>query len=355
MGARRRLFAPRRQRRYGCLVLLLALLAVLALVFSLNALSNQYVNLQTQQVTVLELPKALEKFTFLHLSDLHAATFGKDQANLKTALKDQDYRAVVLTGDMVGKSGSVEPLLQLLGVLKPDVPVFFVAGDSDPSPLSARAPENGPVYAPWVLAAQQKGAIYVETPYLFQTDGQNIWFCPASLFTVDLENARFALTEQIKALQSGQNPSDSQTAARLRLAEHRLKIINRSEELLSEIKQTDIIIALSHIPPDNEELAHLSQESREKSLPSPSLFLAGHFNNGQMRLPGLGAIYIPPHADGRGGFFPEDEGFAGLSIKKGYAAYISPGLGASDYYPLSLRLFNRPSGTLIVLTAHMTR
>ena len=66
-------------------------------------------------------------------------------------------------------------------------------------------------------------------------------------------------------------------------------------------------------------------------------------------------MHIPVQPDGKGGFFPGDEGFTGLSIVKGYAVYISPGLGVSSYYPLPLRLFNRPAATLVRLTAQMTR
>lgn len=352
---RRSLFAARRKKNYGCLTIFLAFFLVVALVFFMNNLSNRYVRIDQKRVTVLQLPKGLEGFSILHLSDLNASQLGDRQSNLQNALKSIDYRAVVLTGDMVGKSGQVEPLLDLISALKPDVPVFLVAGDSDPVPLQSQPHGDSLVHAPWVQAAMQQGAVYLETPYFLQTDQQGIWFCPADLFTVDLANARFALGEQIKALKSSPNPYEAATGAQLRLAEHRLDVIDRSEEFLAQIKPTDVVIALSHIPPDGEELAQLSLESREKGLPSPSLFMAGQFNNGQARLPGLGPVYIPRQADGRGGFFPGDDGFVGLEIKKGYALHISPGLGVSGYYPLPLRLFNRPAGTILKLTAQMTR
>lgn len=349
------LFRPRRRRNYGCLTLLLALLAVLALVFSLNALSNRFVRIDTQRVTVLSLPPALEGFSILHLSDLNAASLGDKQENLANTIKDLDYRAVALTGDMVGKSGQAQPLMDLLAAIKPGTPVFLLAGGSDPAPLVTQPHGDSQVYAPWVQAAVAKGAIYLETPYFMQADGQGLWFCPADLFTLDLDNARFALNEQINMLQASSNPYEAQTGAQLRVAQHRLDVINRSQELLAQMKPQDIIIALSHIPPDGDELARLSTESREMGLSSPSLFLAGQFNNGQMRLPGLGPLFIPRQMDGRGGFLPGDEGFVGLDIKKGYALHISPGLGVSAYYPLPIRLFNRPAGTLLILTARMTR
>ena len=99
----------------------------------------------------------------------------------------------------------------------------------------------------------------------------------------------------------------------------------------------------------------LAAQEGEGAPVKPGLFLCGQFNNGQIRLPGLGPVYIPRQADGSGGFFPGDEGFSGLSITQGIPVYVSPGLGVSGYYPVRLRLFNRPALTLIELTRAMTR
>lgn len=357
MGRRRSnsLFMPARKRRGGCLLILLLLIAAFIILLSLNALSNRYVRLEERPITVLNLPKKLEGFKILHLSDLNGATLGQGHENLKKALGKERYQAVVLTGDMVGKGGRVKPLLDLLALFPKDVPVFLLPGDSDPAPLIEDPHGTGEVKADYILQAEQMGTIFLEAPYKLEAGNQTIWFCPGETFTLDLKNAVFALEELIKSLSAQDNPYEAQTGAQLRYAKHRLSVMQASLEAFSQMKTTDVIVALNHHPPDYGQLSELSVRSQEQNLPSPSLFLAGQFNNGQVRLPGLGPVYIPGQADGRGGWFPGDEGFTGLSIVKGYPVYISPGLGISSYYLLPLRLFNRPAATLIQLTSKMTR
>ena len=357
MGKRRSnsLFTPARKRRGGCFLILLLFVAALTILLSLNALSNRYVRLEERAVTVLNLSKKLEGFKILHLSDLNGATLGQEHENLKKTLGKESYQAVVLTGDMVGKSGRIKPLLDLLALFPKDIPVFLVPGDSDPKPLLDDPHGTGEVKADYILQAEQMGAIFLETPYKMEYNEQSIWFCPGEIFTLDLDNGVFALEELIKTLNSQENPYEAQTGAQLRFAEHRLSVMKASLEAIAQMKTTDMIVALIHHPPDYEQLSELSMRSQEQNLPSPSLFLAGQFNNGQMRLPGMGPIYIPKQADGKGGWFPGDAGFTGLSIVKGYPVYISPGLGISSYYLLPLRLFNRPAATLVRLTSQMTR
>lgn len=351
----RRLFSPRRRQHLGCLTVLLLLIALIVLVLSLNGLSNRFVRLETRRVTVLSLPKALEKFTVLHLSDLHGARLGNQQENLRKALDKESFQAVALTGDMVGRGGSTEPLMELMALIPEGVPVFLIAGDGDPAPLLSTPHGDSEVKAGYIRQAEAMGAIYLEAPYPMTYEEQTVWFCPGDLFFYDLPSARNALAGQVETLKSSGNAYDPETGAQLRYAEHRLKVMEQAVEGMSAMKPGDVIIAVMHHPPGPEILGELSLSSQEGNKPVPSLILAGGFNNGQVRLPGLGPVYIPLQGDGRGGFFPGDEGFTGLSILKGFPLYISPGLGVSDYYPLPLRLFNRPGATLLQLTAQMTR
>ena len=353
-GRSHRLFTTRRRRRAGCLTVLGLLVAALTLVLVLNGLSNRYARLDTRGVTVLNLPRELEGFAILHLSDLNAASLGSNQDNLISALGKEDYQAVVLSGDMVGTSGNAAPLLTLLGRLRPGVPIYLIAGDSDPPALLQQPHGDAQVLAPWVQAAQDAGAIYLETPQRLEYEGRTVWFCPGETFLLDLTNAVFALKELIGQL-TGDDQYAPEQAAQLRFAQHRLQGVERSQEALLEMKPEDIIVAVTHHPPDKGQLAELARLGREAGQLTPSLFLAGQFNNGQARLPGLGPVYIPPQPEGGGGFLPGDEGFTGLLIRQGFPLHISPGLGTSGYYPLPLRLFNRPAATLLRLSARMTR
>ena len=352
-----RLFSPPKKRRTGCITVFVLFALIIGVILFLNSLSNRFVRLTTRRVTVLNLPRQLERFRILHLSDLNAASLGAGQDNLKATLGKEAYQAVVMTGDMVGKSGKIGPMLDLARALSPTVPLLFITGDSDPNPLLDQPHGDGEVKADYIRALEEAGFIYLESPYRLEEEGQVVWFCPGELFMLDLDSARAALLDLIDSLSTSDNPYEPTTAARLRHAKHRLQVYEASLEALAQMQEGDTIIAVMHHPPDPAMLGEMAQLQKEQEdpRPSPSLFVAGQFNNGQARLPGLGPIYIPLQPDGSGGFFPGDEGFTGLSIYKGYPVHISPGLGNSAYYPIPLRLFNRPQMTLLELTSRMTR
>lgn len=352
--ARHSLFAPRRRKkRYGCLTVVFLMLLSLGMLVGLNSLANRFVKLETQSITLPELPRALEGFTILHLSDLNAASLGANHEHLRKALDKESYQAVCLTGDMVGKSGKVQPLLELLDVLGNKAPVFFIAGSGDPPSLLDAAHGDSEVFSPWVRQAQAKGAVYLDRPWALEEEGSRIWFCPADMFELDLASARRAYQDRTAALKASDNPASPQTGAQLRLAEYQLKTTQTKLAARNEIRAGDTMVALRHHPPDPEVLAEMRQAAEGASAHLPQVYLSGQFNGGQARLPWLGPVYLPPQEGGRGGWLPGDEDISGLSVYKGQAVYISPGLGVSSYYPVPVRLFNRPTATLIQLTRRL--
>ena len=348
------LFARKpRKKRYGCLTVLVLLLVSLGVMVGVNSLSNRFVRLAEQLVTLPELPQALEGFTILHLSDLNAASLGAEHEHLRNALDKESFQAVCLTGDMVGKSGNVKPLLALLDVIGSRAPVFFIAGSGDPQPLLGAAHGDSEVLAPWVRQAQSRGAVYLDRPWALEEEGSRIWFCPADLFELDLDNAARAYQERVKALKASDNPAAPETGAQLRLAEYHLKTIRIMQTARAQMKAGDTVVVLRHHPPDPAMLGEMREAAEKGGALLPQVYLSGQLNGGQIRLPWLGPLYLPPQADGRGGWLPGDEGISGLSVYKGQSVYISPGLGVSSYYPVPLRLFNRPTATMIKLTQRL--
>lgn len=356
MARNQSIFAPRRRKkRTGCLTIVFLFLIAIGLFLGLNSLSNRFVKLANQPITLPELPKKLEGFRILHLSDLNAATLGAGHEHLKKALALESYEAVCLTGDMVGKSGKTGPLMTLLDIIGGKAPVFLIAGAGDPYPLLSTPHGDSEVLAPWVREAQARGAIYLDRPQMLEVEGARVWFCPGDMFELDLASAQTAYQDRIKALKAVDNPQSPENGAQLRLAEYQLAMVEETLAKKAEIKPGDTLIALRHHAPAPGTLGELRLGVEGSRELLPHVYLCGQFNGGQARLPFLGPVYIPSQPDGRGGWLPGDEGFVGLSIYRGQAVYISPGLGVSSYYPLPFRLFNRPTATLIKLTRRLSQ
>ncbi len=349
------LFAPRRKRRPGCLVVLLLALVLLGLTLGLNHLNNGFVDLLRETASITRLDKALEGFAILHLSDLHAASLGEKQAEIRKLLRTESYRAVCLTGDMVGLSGNAQPFLDLLDVFPEDVPVYFIAGDNDPAPLNLSA--GSQVKADFIRQAEAKGAIYLDSPQQIIIGKRSIWFAPASLYTTDLDAATFALDQrrqELQALADRQTPDDQ---AALRAVIYQQEVLALSRQAAQSMRPEDAFVLLSHHPLDALQIDELHQgEGRERqarNFPGAvSLILAGHWNNGQWRLPFIGPVWVPSGMMGLEGWLPGSRAVSGMAVVHGVPEYVSPGLGTSGAYPWQpFRLFNRPQMTLIKLSA----
>lgn len=356
MRRERALFQEKEKKNVsGCMVYPLLLMLVIAVVVALNMVNSGRVLLLKQDVTVPSLSSDLEKYRILHISDLHGNEFGADHSTLENLLKGTSYRAVCITGDVCAKDGSYDSFLKLLDLFPSEIPVFFVAGDEDPEPILTTSHGSDSVKAEYVLAAEAKGAIYLDAPYKLTVDKGNIWFCPESIYGLDIDSTRAAYQTRRAQLTKGQEQYLPDNAAQIRAIDYRLDVLARIESAKREMKPADAQIALTHYPLSSETLHLLQQWSGTEEgdfLRSVSLILAGHYNAGQVRLPLLGALKAPSSAGGK--WLPDDETMVGLNTIHGVTQYISPGLGISKEYLIPLRIFNTPAITLITLTSRMT-
>ena len=360
MAARRGglLFAPQKKRHPGRWIAALLFLLSLGIALALNAVNNGHVSLIRQTVSVAEMDARLGGFTILHISDLHGRSFGDQQERLYQLIRLERYHVVCLTGDMTSKTGDPSALLELLDRIPSDIPVLLIAGDEDPPPLNSRV-MTADVKADFIRLAEEKGAVYLDSPYKVEFQGQAVWFSQASLFTTDLKASAFALNErrqelEAQAMADFMGPRDE---AALGAVNYQLETLQRAEEARQEMKPDDLYVLLSHFPLDSEDVAGLQtgerQERRSINFPGKvSLILAGHWNNGQWRLPVLGPVYLPRQGWGNRDWMPGGREVAGLSAVLGVPQYTSPGLGTSVAYPrwMPMRLFNRPQITLLELT-----
>ncbi|MGN0779999.1 MAG: metallophosphoesterase [Aristaeellaceae bacterium] len=342
---------PRARRKSIVLWLGIFLLLAVATVCTANFVMDHQVQYLKQSVTVQNLPSDLENWTILHFSDLHGRELGDGQAAIQSAIKGLAYSSVVFTGDMIGVGGDIQPFLDLVALLPASTPKLYIPGDSDPDYLSGVAHGSLSVYTDWAVRLQDAGVTIVDEPICFTRNKSNIYFIPEYLYTLDLDSMEAAYRSQLEQLSMYLDLSPDEAAQR-RLCEYHLGRVQRIRDFKSSLTEKDIQIVLTHTPLTREYVSTLLQWSDKNdlfSLRHAALVLSGHYCGGQWRIPGVGALYVPEY-----GWFPDDSLLQGLDYLAGIPQYISPGLGASDYYRWQPgRLFNSPVVTMIALTARM--
>ena len=352
------LFTVRKKRSFKGLVIFLLVILMLGVVISLvNGFINRQVQTSSLYVTIPSLPSSLQGFRILHLSDLHGAVFGEGQEGISAAIKNLRYDIVVLTGDMTAPDGTFDGLIQLMDLFDEKTPVFLVAGDEDPAAIQSTARISNQVKAEYVLAAEKRGAIYLDTPYPLTVGKATLWLCPGDVYSTDSDTTLHTMQYNLDLLDKV--PPTEDTEASRRALEYWIDRLNRTAEALRSMKSADMKICVTHVPYTSSNIAELlyteGGDLRNNATPV-SLVLAGHYNNGQCRLPGLGPVFVPAELGlhWQNSWFPGDRGWSGLNTLRGVTQHISPGLGSARIYsPFSWRFFNSPAVTLLTLTSKL--
>jgi len=336
--------------RNAVLILLPVLIGVLCV---LNITISCRIQLEDVRLTVLNLPDDLEGYSILHLSDLHGARYGEHQKAIETALGSTRYSCVVMTGDMVGEDGDVEPLLELISLMPQDTPKFLIPGDMDGPAVDTSAHSSLSIYTEWAEKLIAAGVQILDLPVLITREKGRIWFIPEELYALNLDGMREVYRKQLADLNERATSLTADDAARIRALEYEIQRIDTLKEIRKEFLSTDIQVVLTHTPLSDEYVADLISWTTKEDLFSmryASLILAGHYNGGQWRIPFIGAVYVPEL-----GWFPEDRQVQGLSYVESIPQYISPGLGSDPHYEHQPgRIFNSPVVTRIVLTRKAT-
>ena len=338
----------RRPHRFRNTILILLPILVLAFAITNFTVSNR-VRLEEVRLTVLNLPVDLEEYSILHISDLHGARYGEKQRAIQTALGKTRFSCVVMTGDMLGENGDVEPLLELIRLLPADTPKYMIPGDMDGSFIETGAHGSLSPYADWAVRLQEAGVKLLDRP-MAETRGKGtIWFVPEDIYTLDLDVTKTVYTKQLESLNARAATLTANDAARIRALEFELQRLEELREMKKEFTPENIQIVLTHTPLTEDYVEKMVAWSAKESVFSiryASLILAGHYNGGQWRIPGAGAVYVPEF-----GWFPEDRLIRGLSYLGDIPQYISPGLGSDPHYEYQPgRVYNPPVITKIILT-----
>lgn len=337
-----------RSHRFRTAVLLF-LPIMIAVLWMMNITISRRVQVQELRLTILNLPNDLEGFSILHLSDLHGERFGEGQKVVDAALDKTRFSCVVMTGDMLGEDGDVQPLLELVDCLPRDVPKFLIPGDTDGPAVEFQAHSSLSVYTQWAEELMAAGVQILDRPVPVTREKARIWFVPEDVYALDLDGMRKVYAGELEALNSRSAALSPDDAAKIRALEYELQRVEELKEIRKQFVDTDIQVVLTHTPLSDEYVSDMvswSDKGELFSMRYASLILAGHYNGGQWRIPFVGAIYVPEL-----GWFPEDSLVQGLSYIGGIPQYISPGLGSDPHYERQPgRIFNNPTITRIVLT-----
>ncbi len=239
------------------------------------------------------LPEAFSGLRILHLSDLHAARFGKDQRDLFKAIDQLQADIAVITGDLIDRRRTVSdrdmaPALELLRGLARRMPTFRVDGNHEPcSGVSRR----------FRLLADQTGVQNVTGRALtLKKNGEELVLLGIPDMVTTALN-EFAWEKQMRRL--------------------------------TDAHKERFCLALSHRP------QFLAAYARAE-LP---FVLCGHAHGGQIRLPLVGPLYAPEQ-----GVFPHFT--CGLHRLENTQMIVSRGLGNSGF---PVRFLNHPELGVITL------
>ncbi|NPV87895.1 MAG: hypothetical protein HPY45_18000 [Anaerolineae bacterium] len=282
-----------------------------------------------QEVQIEGLPEAFEGFTVLQISDLHGKRFGERQEKLVNLINGLDFDMIAITGDMnhYWRRDST-PLVELLRGIEHKEYVFYTAGNTGPFDMEVL---TGKITADGVRL-RDEGCILLDKPYPIIREGNTLWIAEY-----------FSAYEADRLLSMLLEEEDSDEKSALQLWLNR---VDEVKEQYHNIPNEDVLIAVTHFPLSEATLNDL----RQGDFPHYDLVIAGHYHGGQLRLPLIGALWIPAPYLPRGGLFPPQDVVSGLVKGKNTQQYISRGLGASSRLPwLTFRLFNSPEVNLITL------
>ncbi|GAB6932267.1 metallophosphoesterase [Calditerricola satsumensis] len=327
-----------RKRRW--LYFLLAVGATLLALVLYTVYDNQRIVVRRETVFIENLPEAFNGFTILQLTDLHEKTFGPGQKRLIDVINRERFDLVAITGDMTQNSGSqnFQPFYDLLDGWNNRAPILFVVGNTDPI---VYAFWHNHEKTPFYTGMEARGARLLESVFLLEKGEDRLWIVHAQDAMRNPEPILAAIAERLPA-----ETDEGMKGEFLR----QQKVFMDFRRFHADARPRDVVIGLTHYPLLPEDVERVRRDGKEFLLPPFDLLLAGHYHGGQIRLPFIGALYVPERRLGKNGYFPPQDRVKGWMDVAGIPQYVSAGLGARNSVPLlAFRLFNPPEINLITL------
>lgn len=321
---------------------------LLLIVVFLFIVDNNRVKVRQETVTLGSLPKELQGYSLLHVSDLHGQYFGAGQKTVAEALAGADYDAVIITGDLVNDPNAADAGRQNDAVVElaayfaaQGKPVYYVLGNHD-APETTYNAEGEPVRGELYTRLDEVGAVLLDRVARIGvgSNGYSVWLWPFDQLAITREQAQ----EELDKLEAVPQPSYSQ---QMSIAQYRAVL-----EYYQSASSADILVSATHYPVTQARLDDFERrcEQAEEILSGVDLVVSGHYHGGQICLPVVGAVYVPDTSLGWNGFFPGSD-VKGMVDTGGLAQNISGGLGSTR---LRFRLFNTPEVSVITFRSEAT-
>lgn len=298
---------------------------------------NNRTKVVEQDVIIDHLPTQLEDFTIIQITDLHEKEFGKNQKRLIKKLNKIDYDVLVLTGDILDgiDSTNYESVYAILEGINNKENIFFVPGNSDPASYEL-TPSFGK--SAFIKGMEERGVRFLES---FESINRG----DAIINFVNFELAIIENPEQIGNINGVFKHSYAKEEA-YQIYQSKLWEEMQAKDVLTG---SDVLIALNHYPVVDIRFDYIENDPAT-SLRDFDLVVAGHYHGGQLRLPFVGALFVPEAWYEPNGYFPPQDRVKGLWEYDGIKQYVSAGLGSSaDISYLKFRLFNPPEINVLTL------
>lgn len=276
---------------------------VLGIIFALclaviigGIICNNDLRLNEISVTSQTLPESFEGFRIAHVSDLHNASFGKDNERLLNMLRDAEPDMIAITGDMIDSYRTdIDVAVKFAEEAVKIAPCYYVAGNHE-----SRISELGELLDG--LSDAGVAILRDDTAELSQNDEH--------ILIVGVDDPDFRGADYLL----GGDSAD----------------MDRRLKTLKYAHSNGFTLLLSHRPELFETYVYNNMD----------IVLSGHAHGGQFRLPFVGGLYAPDQ-----GLFPKYDG--GVYTEGNTTMIVSRGVGNSLF---PLRLFNNPEVILIELS-----
>lgn len=314
------------------IILLLLLLFIFLIVWD-----NNRIIVVEEEIELPHLPDEFAGFRILQITDLHEKTFGNKQERLLNVIESLDYDAIIFTGDMLNerKSTNYEPFFSLLEGIRDKTFAYYVPGNADP-PSYRYVPTFSKTE--YIEGIEARGVMFLESSATIERNGKKLHFVNFELAIIDNPDYIGRVNGSFQATQPFH-------------PEYRLYQQKLWQQMLQDdiFSASDTLIALNHFPIPDERIDFIKADPHTIWRPF-DFIIAGHYHGGQIRLPLIGAIFIPDPWYEPNSFFPPRNRVKGLWDYNGIKQYVSAGLGTSDAIPLlKFRLFNPPEINLLTL------